>query len=228
MASAVVLSLGAWLFVTALSSSLLSTVDSQLAIQASHASSYLNGRSQLPPTTSGANGPEYVVQVVDGSGAVRGSSADAPTVPIIPADVVDQAKTQQVFLTHTRNDEHERVLAQPLPGRAGWTVIVGASLETYDATLSRVTTELVIGCSLFVLLAALGSYLLARSALKPVERLRAEVSDLSVRDVPATMLAVPRTHDEISALASTMNDLLVRVRTSLERNEAWSLMPAMS
>ena len=219
IASAVVLSLGAWLFVSVLSSSLLSSVDSQLAIQASHASSYLNGGSQVPPTTSGANGPEYVVQVVDGSGTVRGSSADAPAVPIIPAAVVDQAKTQQVVVTHTRNDEHERVLAQPLPGRAGWTVIVGASLETYDATMSRVTTELVIGCSLFVLLAAGGSYLLAKSALKPVERLRTEVSDLSVRDLPGT-LAVPRTHDEISALARTMNDLLVRVRTSLERERS--------
>ena len=85
--------------------------------------------------------------------------------------------------------------------------------------MSRVKTELVIGCSLFVILAAGGSYLLARSALRPVERLHAEVSDLSVRDIPAT-LAVPRTHDEISALASTMNELLVRVRTSLERERS--------
>ena len=219
IASAVFLSLGAWLFVSVLSSSLLSSVDSQLAVQASHASSYLNAGSQVPPTTSGANGPEYVVQVIDGSGTVRGSSADAPAVPIIPAAELGQAKSQQVVVTHTRNDEHERVLAQPLPGRAGWTVVVGASLETYDATMSRVTTELAIGCSLFVLLAAGGSYLLAKSALKPVERLRAEVSDLSVRDVPGT-LAVPRTHDEISALARTMNDLLVRVRTSLERERS--------
>ena len=219
IASAVVLSLGAWLFVSVLSSSLLSSVDSQLAVQASHASSYLNGGSQVPPTTSGANGPEYVVQVVDGSGTVRGSSTDAPAVPIIPAAVVGQAKTQPVVVTHTRNDEHERVLAQPLPGRAGWTVIVGASLETYDATMSRVTVELVIGCSLFVIFAAAGSYLLARSALRPVEQLRAEVSGLADRDFPGT-LAVPRTHDEISALAKTMNELLVRVRTSLERERS--------
>ena len=219
VASAVVLSLGAWLFVSVLSSSLLGSVDSQLAAQASHASSYIGAGSHIPVTTLGANGPEYVVQVVDGSGSVRGSSTDAPKVPIISAATVDQAKTQQVFLTHTRDNEHERVLAQPLPGRAGWTVLVGGSLETFDATMGRVTTGLVIGCSLFVILAAGGSYLLARSALKPVERLRAEVSDLSVRDIPAT-LAVPRTHDEISALASTMNELLVRVRTSLERERS--------
>jgi two-component system OmpR family sensor kinase len=219
VASAIVLSLGAWLFVSVLSSSLLSSVDSQLAAQASHASSYIGAGSHIPVTTLGVNGPEYVVQVVDGSGNVRGSSAEAPTVPIIPAATVDQAKTQQVLFTHTRDNEHERVLARPLPGRAGWSVIVGGSLETFDATMSRVTTELVIGCSLFVILAAGGSYLLARSALKPVERLRAEVSDLSVRDIPAT-LAVPRTHDEISALANTMNELLVRVRTSLERERS--------
>ncbi len=219
VASAMVLSLGAWLFVSVLSSSLLTSVDSQLAAQASHASSYIGAGSHIPVTNLGANGPEYVVQVIDGSGNVRGSSADAPTVPIISAATVDQAKTHQVLLTHTRDNEHERVLAQPLPGRSGWTVIVGGSLETFDATMSRVTTELVIGCSLFVILAAGGSYLLARSALKPVERLRAEVSDLSVRDIPAT-LAVPRAHDEISALASTMNELLVRVRTSLERERS--------
>jgi hypothetical protein len=71
IASAVVLSLGAWLFVSVLSSSLLSSIDSQLSTQASHASSYLNGGSQLP-LTSGANGPEYVVQVIAASVFGRG------------------------------------------------------------------------------------------------------------------------------------------------------------
>jgi len=216
IASALMLSLGAWLFVSALSSSLLSSVDSQLAAHASHASSYLSAGSHIPISTSGTNAPEYVVQVVDASGKVRGSSADAPGVPIISAEQVDRAKGQPVLITQTRAGEHERILAQPLPGRGGWIVIVGASLETYDATVSRVTTELVIGCGLFVLLAAAGSYLLARSALKPVERLRIEVSNLSVLDIPGT-LPIPRTHDEISALALTMNELLVRVRTSMER-----------
>jgi signal transduction histidine kinase len=173
----------------------------------------------VPLTAPGANGPEFVVQVLDASGKVRGSIAEAPAVPIISVGAADRASTQQFFITHTRDNEHERVLVQPLPGRVGWTVIVGTSLETFDATMSRVTAELVIGCSLFVLLAAGGSYVLARSALKPVERLRVEVSELSVREIPGT-IAVPRTHDEISALAQTMNELLVRVRTSLERERS--------
>ena len=187
IASALILSLGAWLFVSVLSTSLLSAIDSQLTAQASHASSYLSSGSHIPTSTSSANGPEYVVQLVDASGTVSGSSADAPGVPIISANQVDRAKTQPILVTQTSGHEHERVLAQPLPGRSGWTVIVGASLETYDATVSRVTTELVIGCSLFVLLAAVGSYVLARSALKPVERLRNEVSNMTVLDIPGTL-----------------------------------------
>ena len=93
-------------------------------------------------------------------------------------------------MTQTHNGEHERVLAQPLPGRTGWIVIVGVSLETFDATISRVTTELAIGCTLFVILAAGGPTCWQGPPLKPVERLRREVADLSVRDIPGT-LAVP-------------------------------------
>ena len=175
IASAVVLSLGAWLFVSVLSSSLLSSVDSQPAAQASHASTYLGAGSQIPLTTTGTNAPEYVVQVVDGSGHVRGFQrglAGSPD-PVRGHPKPSQYPTSPC--DSPRHDEHERVLAQPLPGRPGWTVIVGVSLETFDATMNRVTIELVIGCSLFVILAAFGSYQLARSALTPVERLRSEV-----------------------------------------------------
>ena len=119
IASAVVLSLGAWLFVSVLSSSLLSSVDAQLAAQASHASSYISAGSHIPVTTLSANGPEYVVQVVDGSGNVRGSSADAPTVPIISAATVDQAKTQQVLLTHTATMSTNASLPSLYPAKRG-------------------------------------------------------------------------------------------------------------
>jgi signal transduction histidine kinase len=79
-----------------------------------------------------------------------------------------------------------------------------------------VTTQLAVGFSLVVLLAAVGAYFLSRSALRPVERLRREVASLSERRVPEAV-GVPKTHDEIAALATTMNELLMRLRSSLER-----------
>ena len=119
VASAVVLSLGAWLFVSVLSSSLLSSVDSQLAAQASHASSYIGTSSHIPVTALGANGPEYVVQVVDASGNVRGSSADTPTVPIISAKTVGTAKTRQVLFSHTATMSTSASLPSLSPAEQG-------------------------------------------------------------------------------------------------------------
>jgi len=67
--------------------------------------------------------------------------------------------------------------------------------------------------------AGLGGYGLARAALSPVERLRREVASVSARE-PAPGLQVPRTRDEIAALATTMNELLARLQGALARQRA--------
>src|SRR4029077_11557582 len=76
----------------------------------------------------------------------------------------------------------------------------------------------------FVAAAGLGSYGLARAALSPVERLRREVGAPSERGkapgVPAPHVQVPRTRDEIAALAATMNQLLARLHQALARQRA--------
>src|SRR5664280_842759 len=158
--SAILLALGGWLFVSVLSSSLMNSIDSQLAAQASHGSTYLSSNSAIPTSTLGTNAPEYVVQVIDGANRIRATSAEAPSQPILSSADLRRARTQPVLVTQVRNREHERVLAQPLVGRGGWIVVAGVSLESFDATISRVTTELTIGCALFVLIAALGAYAL--------------------------------------------------------------------
>ena len=98
--------------------------------------------------------------------------------------------------------------------------IAAVSLESNNATLRQVTDGLLIGGTVFVIVAGLGAYWLARAALAPVERLRREVAALSERDTGAT-LRVPGTHDEIAALARTMNNLLVRLRRALARQRAF-------
>ena len=71
----------------------------------------------------------------------------------------------------------------------------------------------------FVAAAGLGGYGLARAALSPVERMRREVASVSARN-PAPGLQVPRTRDEIAALATTMNELLGRLQAALARQRA--------
>lgn len=71
-----------------------------------------------------------------------------------------------------------------------------------------------------VLVAGLGAWWLAGEALRPVERMRRQTAEISDRDDDGH-LAVPRTRDELAALAVTMNDLLDRLRTALAHERSF-------
>ena len=118
------------------------------------------------------------------------------------------------------------VIAAALYALGGWlfasgiSVSGGESQDVYEATLSHVARELAIGGVVFVAIAALGAYWLARAALSPVERLRRQVAAVSGRD-DESAVEVPGTRDEIAALAGTMNELLGRLQGALARQRAF-------
>ena len=160
------------------------------------------------------------MQVIDAAGQVRGASHEAGATPLLSAGDLARARQAQVWVTRTIDEEDARVTGAPLTGHPGWVAVTAVSLETYDATQSQVTRGLVIGGVLFVAITGAGAYWLARAALSPVERLRRQAAVISDRDDDA-VLEVPRTKDEIAALAGTMNDLLSRLRGALERERAF-------
>ena len=135
-------------------------------------------------------------------------------------------------MTGTVDEERARVAAAPLGGRPGWVAVAAVSLETYESTQRQVARELAVGGAVFVAVAGLGAYGLARAALSPVERLRRQVAAVSERGgAPGTAGAapgaacaaveVPSTRDEIAALAGTMNELLGRLQRALARQRAF-------
>src|SRR5690242_1455848 len=103
---------------------------------------------------------------------------------------------------------------------SGLSLTGGESVDAYEATQSQVVRELAIGGVVFVAIAALGAYWLARAALSPVERLRQQVAAVSGRD-EGSAVEVPGTGDEIAALAGTMNELLGRLQGALARQRAF-------
>lgn len=216
--------LGSWLFVAQLSSALTQSTDTQLVAQLGQANRYLASGSPRPSSPPvGPNRPapgEYVVQIIDASGLVRGASQDAGTVPLLTPAELQQAREGQLALTQTIDEEHARLVAGPFAGHPGWVAVAGVSLESVDSTLGTVTRQLFVGGLVFVLVAGLGAYWLALVALAPVERLRREAATLSERD-PASRLRIPGTKDEIAALAGTMNDLLSRLQHALARQRAF-------
>src|SRR5450755_1954666 len=219
IAAATLFALGSWLFVAELSSSLLGSIDTQLAAQLSGASRYLPASGGAAPAAGSPAPGEYVVQVIDTAGQVRGASADAGRTPMLAAAQLGRARGGHIVFTTSTEGERERLTAGPLAARPGWVAAAGVSLEAFDATLSDVTRSLVIAGVVLVAAAGLGAYGLARAALSPVERLRREVAALSERD-QAPGVRVPATRDEIAALARTMNQLLGRLQRALARQRA--------
>jgi two-component system, OmpR family, sensor kinase len=222
LALAIAFALGGWLFISQLSAAMLRSTDSALAARLSQVSHDPEGET-APVATRPPGGPapgEYIAQVVDASGRVRRVFSHAGQAPLLTPAELSQARRHEVVLTRTIGDQPVRLLAAPLPEQDGWVGIAGVSLATSDGTLRQVAGGLLVGGAAFVTLAGIGAYWLARAALAPVERLRREAAALSEDDTDAT-LRVPGTHDEIAALAGTMNDLLLRLRTALARQRAF-------
>ena len=168
--AAALFALGSWAFASRLSSAQLSLIDSQLTVQLAQAARYLPPGG---PTDVALSPPgDYVIQVIDAGGKVRGASPDAGTVPLVTAGQLAQARHGRISVTNTADEEGMRIAAAPLADHPGWVAVAGESLETYDSTQGQVARELAVGGAAFVAVAGLGAYGLARAALSPVERLR--------------------------------------------------------
>ncbi len=105
-----------------------------------------------------------------------------------------------------------RVLSAPA-GR-GQAVVVAASLRGHEETLRRLFRELWIAGPLALVLASFAGYGLAAAALGPVEAMRRRAAAVTARS--PGRLPVPRSGDEISRLAVTLNDMLDRLQASFE------------
>jgi len=223
LALAVAFALGSWLFISLLAAQLRSSTDAALRTQLNGAGQYLPaGRNpaQRPVRPGTAPTGEYLIQLIDGTGQVRGSSPGTGTVPLLTPAQIRQARTGQIGLAGTLDDDPVRLLAAPLPGHPGWIGVAGISLDSENGTVSTASVGLLVGGAALVLIGGLGAYWLARAALSPVERLRREVAALSERDTESSV-QVPGTRDEIAALAGTMNDLLARLHGALARQRGF-------
>jgi heavy metal sensor kinase len=107
-----------------------------------------------------------------------------------------------------------RFLAVRAPG--GLIAIVGTSLQDSNETLAHLRVLLWIGVPAALLLTTAIIWFLSGSALRPVERMRAEAAAISVSE-PDRKLPVPATGDEIERLGRTLNELLDRMHRAFER-----------
>jgi two-component system, OmpR family, sensor kinase len=114
-------------------------------------------------------------------------------------------------------DGTARMLARPVEARGRtFVVVTGAALEDRDETLSGLLTSFLIGGPIAVLLASGTGYLLATAGFRPVEAMRERASRISLTH-GEERLPLPEARDEVRRLGETLNEMLVRLRGSFER-----------
>jgi signal transduction histidine kinase len=109
-----------------------------------------------------------------------------------------------------------RILAVPATsGGQRVAVVVASSLEAREETLDRLVREFLFGGALALALATLLGYGLAAAALRPVEAMRRRAASIG-GSTPGTRLPMPKSRDEVSRLAETLNEMLARLEAALD------------
>jgi two-component system, OmpR family, sensor kinase len=176
---------------------------------------------QEPQPTQLAEQGQGFAQVVDPSGAVVDT-----TSPPVGRSLLSDAQlaratgaTIMVDRPYPGSDDPIRLLATPVTteedGRLR-VVVVGASLEERDDALEGLRGQLYVGGPVALLLSSLLAYILAAAALRPVESMRREAEAVSAAE-PGRRLPLPPAHDEIARLGETLNTMLGRLESALER-----------
>ncbi|MBT2406541.1 HAMP domain-containing histidine kinase [Streptomyces sp. ISL-87] len=215
-ATVVALALGAASF------ALLGTLDGNLLRNAQSdaerqalATAGLAAAGRLDPLLPPAPGTDFL-QVVDARGRVLAASPNlaglpalAPSRPGKPGTVRGTWKGSPARGDH----RHRVVTVTTVTGGGLVTVYAGTSLRDADAADEIITAALVIVVPLLVLTVALVTWRVTGWALRPVEAIRAEVAEISDRDLHRRV-PVPHSQDEIARLAVTMNATLDRLEAS--------------
>ena len=164
---------------------------------------------------AGLHQGESAAQLLATDGAVLESSGDpiAERALVTGDDLANVVRGERIRRTVVIGPDAEpfRILAVRLPAREGGDLIVVAtSLEAANASVHRLIILLLVAGPAALFAAGAGGWWLARSALAPVASMTREASEIGMARLDER-IEVPRTTDELSRLASTLNAMLDRL-----------------
>ncbi|MGZ8716293.1 MAG: histidine kinase dimerization/phospho-acceptor domain-containing protein, partial [Gaiellaceae bacterium] len=208
--AAVLTGMGFFVYVR-VGNALVTSVDQALASQAREAAGHAHeGHSLVDPDSAGG---ATLAELVTPAGVVtRSSPANLPLlVPKQDLARLADGRRLRGSISLPRPSGDWRYLAVPVPGGA---IVIARSLDARKESLRRLFKELLFASPLALLLASLAGYGLAAAALRPVEAMRRRAAAVSATS--PGRLPVPHGRDEISRLATTLNDMLGRLEAAFE------------
>lgn len=214
VALVVVLVVGGLAFVLTLTSVLRTTAQDAAHTQAEQvAGSISSGEisGQEAVQTAPARGSS--IQLLDAEGVVIASSDPAAATGALSNARPAPGQVQEQMRTGVPGEEDDPyvVVTRGVATDDGEQVLVVASpLDVESTTVRTATALLAVGAVLLIVVLLWLIHRVIGQALRPVERIRQEVS--RIRQARTTdRVTVPPTGDEIARLASTMNEMLDRL-----------------
>jgi signal transduction histidine kinase len=172
--------------------------------------------SITPGTPLAGGSADAAAQVLDRAGTVVASTPDDAGQALLGGAELAAASHGSWNADHGNPDGSGPVRIVAGPAGGGRVAVVSASLAARDAAVADLGRELAVAFPPVLLAAAVGGYLLAAGALRPVERMRARAAAITA-DGSRQRLPVPPARDEIARLGVTLNDLLGRLQDALSR-----------
>jgi len=186
------------------------------------------GQVVIPVEANVFSGSGLYLQVIDPAGqVVRASEAlRRHSLPLNPPGlgIAAAAETPVRHNVYTEQGTHLRVLTVPISTREALVgfLQIGLAVESNDEALAQLTSILLVGGAIGLLLAAAGGAFLSRQALRPIDTVThtalsiTEAGDLG-RRIPA-----PGAQDEVGRLVGTFNRMLERLETLFKSQQRFS------
>ncbi|MFL9655920.1 ATP-binding protein [Streptomyces sp. PB17] len=149
--------------------------------------------------------------------------ADDSGESLEPGEIGGRITVSDGSATIDGDTEDYRFAAVPVKtdDRGTLTVYAGAPLSAEHGAVDTALTVMLIGFPLLLAVVAWVTWLVTRRALRPVEGIRREMAAITASEDLARRVPVPGTHDEVARLASTTNETLAALESSVERQRGF-------
>jgi len=163
-------------------------------------------------------------QVLDTDGELLDSGGPAPRDPLVSESDLDEVDHhQQTFdvgtlLPITAEPYRALVSTLPAPAEDGAAYLVlGVRRDHRDEALRELLLQLTIAGVGALVVASLVGDVLARMALRPVERYRSRAAEITAGAATLRLEVPPGRDDEVTRLGHTLNEMLAALEDALDR-----------
>jgi len=166
---------------------------------------------------SGIAKTEAAAQLLARDGTVLQHVGDAfATGPIATSALLSKAfrtgSTQ--FATITSAGERFRILVVRVPKQSRL-ILVGVATEASEGAVDRLILVMLLTGPLVLIAAGVGGWLLSQRALRPIAQMNSTAASIGI-DRLDERVPVPSAHDELRALADTLNKMLSRLEEGVK------------